>query len=311
MSTDLTPRDLTSMVLDRIRELGDAGAATYFDASVSTIKAWRSGRNAPPIAALQRVWDESILCQSPETWGALPTETMALLLPMYETLEPVTFYTMVKAMKQYGMEKIRILPKWRTLIVEARNDLAEKALLTPSEWFVYGDADSVLPCGSVATMTKHGCAMPTEKAARNAFVRLMSHPKDKLIVGALYKDRRGGHRAQAESAFVSPAENARLLGCYSGATKTEGLEKQGWIGFGLVRIHRSVFERMKEAAKPGGVLEDIAPPPGREKEPHGFFHTTRQQRGEDVVFCRRAAKIGVDVWLDTGCLLGHLGKKVY
>ena len=92
----------------------------------------------------------------------------------------------------------------------------------------------------------------------------MSHPADKLIVGALYKDRRGGRKAQCEGGFKSDAENARLLGFFDGKTQGDDLEKHGWVGFGMVRTHRSVFERMKEAAKPGGPLEEIAPPKGRE-----------------------------------------------
>lgn len=311
---DNTPRDLAALVLDKITALGDAKAAEYFEVSAGTILAWRNRKNAPSLAAAQKVWDDSLLCQSPEIWGNSANAPVLLLLPAFDSIEMLTFTTLVKACKGYGMDKISIIPKWRTLIVEARNDLAERALLTKSEWFIYGDVDSVVPCGNGAMLRKYGLNLPEPKASRNAIERLMSHPADKLIVGALYKDRRGGTKAQCEKGFASLQENERLLGLFNPSPKTpqsDGLEEVGWIGFGLVRIHRSVFERMKEAAKPGGVLQEIAPPAGRETEPYGYFDTTRQARGEDVKFCRRAGQIGVKVWLDTGLLLGHIGSKIY
>jgi hypothetical protein len=308
---DNAPRELVKLVIDKIHELGDKAAAEYFEVSPATISGWKNLKTFPSLVAAQKVWDDTLLCQSPESWEPQVDGGISLLMPMYENLEPVTFYTLMRCIKQYGMEKVRILPRWRTLVVEARNELAERALLTPDQWFVFTDADSVYPCGDAAVMAKHGCPMPTHKAARNALARIMSHPADKLIVGACYKDRRGGTKFQCENGFASPSENQRLLGLYSGKTTTDHLEKVGWLGFGMVRIHRSVFERMKEAAKPGGPLEEIAPPKGREKEPYGFFDTSRAQRGEDVKFCRRAAKLGIDVWLDHGLLLGHIGKHCY
>ena len=308
---DNTPTNLVRLVLDKIAELGDKRAQEYFEVSAGTISAWKSLKTFPSLVAAQKVWDDSLLCQTPEVWGATDKGQVALLLPAYESIEPVTFFTLFKAIKGYGIDKIVMIPKWRTLIVEARNDLAERALLTKAEWFIWGDVDSVVPCGNSAVARKYGLNIPEHKSSRNAITRLMSHPADKLIVGALYKDRRGGRKAQCEGGFKSDAENARLLGFFDGKTQGDDLEKHGWVGFGMVRTHRSVFERMKEAAKPGGPLEEIAPPKGRENEPYGYFDTTRQARGEDVKFCRRAAQIGVDVWVDPGCLLGHIGKVTF
>jgi hypothetical protein len=312
-AVDSTPRELVKLVLDKITELGDKQAQEYFEVSAGTISAWKTLKTFPSIVAAQKVWDENLTCQAPEIWGDAQRAHVQILLPAMDSIEVLTFVTLFRACKLYGMDKINIIPKWRTLIVEARNDLAERALITKSEWFVFVDADGVFPCGSASLLAKHGLHLPEKKAARNAIERIMSHPADKLIVGALYKDRRGGTRAQCEGGFRNPQENARLMSMFDPAkgSESDGLEKQGWIGFGMVRIHRSVFERMKEAAKPGGPLEEIAPPKGRESDPHGFFDTNRQARGEDIKFCRRAGQIGIDVWLDTGLTLGHIGSKIY
>jgi len=260
-----------------------------------------------PVPAPAENWDDA-----PAVTPVAQNGAVTLLMPMMDGLAAETFTTLVRACKLYGMEKISIIPKWRTLIVEARNDLAQMGLKTNSEWFIFIDADGVFPCGSGALLKKIGLNLPEPKASRNFIERLMSHPSDKLIVGALYKDRRGGTRAQCERGFRSDQENSRLLALFDPASKgTDVLEENGWVGFAAVRIHRSVFEKMIEAAKPGGVLAEIAPPPGREAEPYGFFDTTRVARGEDVKFCRRAGQIGIKTWVDVGCLLGHFGARIY
>jgi len=338
--------DLKAAIISQIEKLGEEKAAEFFDVSLITLLSWKSGKTEPKLSMVQKAVDAmppTIVSVDPEwealkavmpakDWLALVEETkkpaasdddweasapaekgaVTLLMPMMSGLAAETFTTLVRACKLYGMEKISIIPRWRTLIVEARNDLAQKALATKGEWFIYIDADGVFPCGSGGMLRKMGLNLPEPKASRNFIERLMSHPADKLIVGALYKDRRGGTRAQCERGFRSEQENARLLAMFDPkATGNDALEENGWVGFAAVRIHRSVFEKMIEAAKPGGILADIAPMPGRESEPYGFFDTTRQTRGEDVKFCRRAGQLGIKTWVDCGTILGHCGLKIY
>lgn len=302
--------ELTRLVLEKIEILGEEGARAYFEVSAGTISAWRNGKNPPSLAAAQRVFDETLKYQAPEAMTG-EKNRVELLLPQYDDVEPLHMFTLIRACKLYGMDKIGIIPKMRTLITEARCDLAEKFLLTRSPWAIMADSDMALCCGSGAMLRKQGLELPEPKASRNAIERLMSHPDDKRIVGALYRDRRGVNKAQCEKAFSSEAENKRLLDLFKSANGSDGLEENGWVGFGLVKIHRSVFLEMKEAAKPGGPLEEIAPPKGRESDPYGFFGRTSQIRGEDVAFCRRAQKIGIKTFVDTGCLIGHIGKKIF
>lgn len=304
--------ELHQLVLNKIEQLGEAEAKVYFDVSGGTISAWRNKKTTPSLAAAAKCYDDSLRHNAPEA-NAITTEPVTILLPQYENVEPTFMFTLIKAMKGYGMEKIGVIPKDRTLIIEARNWLAEMALLTKSEWFIFFDSDMVLPCGSAPMLRKQGMNYPEVKMNRNIITRLMSHPKDKLVVGCLYKDRRGINKAQCELAFRSESENTRLLGMFDPKrpnAEADGLEETGWVAFGGVRIHRSIFERMKEAAKPGGILEEIAPPKGREGEPYGYFDTTRVARGEDVKFCRRVQQLGEKVWVDTGATIGHMGKRL-
>lgn len=330
--------DLTKIVLDKIVELGDTPAREYFGVSTGTISAWKLARTKPSILAAQKVLDEiseaapvaaveaaqkvmdEIASPAPvvaeEVWEE-PTQptpvnvtgAVTLLMPMYENIEPLTFITLVRAMKLYGMEKISIIPICRTLIDEARNSLAQRFLKTNSEWCVFLDSDMLFPCGSGQILKKMGLDLPEPKASRNALTRIMSHPKEARIVGALYQNRRGNRRPAVELAYRSPSEEARMRGFFTGATKTDGLEDAGWVGFGMVRIHRSVFVDMQDAAKPGGLLAEIAPPVGRENDAFGYFGRTPQWRGEDISFCRRAQKIGISTKVDTGLILGHQGKQ--
>lgn len=304
------PGTLADLVVEKIEQVGDTAAAEYFGVVPNTVAAWKNRKNLPSLAAVQKVWDESLVCQNPEIWSGA-NDQLQLLLPIYNNFEPISMLMLIAAVRRYGIEKIGIIPRLRTLIDEARNDLVEIALKTNSEWFIFMDHDIMMPCGSSMILRKYGLTLPEPKAGRNAITRLMSHPKDKRIVGGLYRDRQSGTRAQCEVAFRSPADNDRLVNLFSGKNTSDSLEETGWIAFGLVRIHRSVFEEMKAASAPGGLMEEIAPPKGRENEAPGYFQKTRAQRGEDVAFCRRAQKLGIKVYVDHGLLLGHIGNKIY
>lgn len=319
---DALPTDLIEMVLAKMVELGEAGSQEFFGVSGPTLSNWRNKRTAPTLAAAQKVWkvmlDSGLALPAPKLEGIAITEEppepvngtghVVFLMPMYGDIEPLTFITLVRAMKRYGMEKITIIPMLRTLIDEARNNLVQKFLATGVEWCMFIDSDMIFPCDSGAILKKMGVNYPEPKASRNAITRLMSHPADKRIVGALYQNRRGSFKPAVEIAYRSPAEDARVRGFFDGKTTTDGLEETGWIGYGMVRLHRSVFLEMQEHAKPGGLLAEIAPPVGREADAFGYFGRTPQWRGEDISMSRRCQKIGIKTFCDTGLLLGHQGK---
>lgn len=317
--------DLRKLVIDKIAILGDVPSQDYFGVSAATISAWKLARTDPKLAAAQKVLDDMPNEPAPsgpvaaiatlaaeETWEevAQPVDNGAftLLMPMYHSVEPLTFITLVRCMKLYGMGKISVIPMCRTLIDEARNTLVQKFLKTNNEYCVFIDSDMVLPCGDHNILRKMELELPSEKGSRNALVRIMSHPKEARIVGAVYKNRRGSGKPALEIAYRGGAEETRIRGLFDGTTKSDGLEESAWVGFGMVRIHRSVFSDMEAAAKHGGPLSEIAPPAGREGDGFGYFGRSAQWRGEDIAFCRRAQKIGIKTYVDTGLLLGHQGQ---
>lgn len=309
---DNTPRELVRLVLDKIHELGDIKAREYFEVSAGTISAWRNLKTFPSIVAAQKVWDDSPLCQTPEVWGKGGEVPLVIGLPIYGDMSPLNHITLFANYRRYGIEKITIIPRFRTLIDEARCDLAQKFLVTKAEWLVMCDDDSILPTGNTAFLRKNGWNVPERLGNRVALERLMSHPKEYRIVGALYRDRKGGVKAQCERAFRSPQENARLLDIMSGKNLTDdGLEENGWTGTGLIRIHRSVFEEMAEASKNGGPLAEIAAPPEHGDRPLGFFGRSSRWRGEDVGFGMRAGLISIKSYTDVGLYVGHKGDAIF
>ena len=119
--------ELTRLVLDKIEVLGEEGARAYFEVSAGTISAWRNGKNPPSLAAAQRVFDEQLKYNAPEAIiAAAERPSLVLCLPQYESVEPLHFFSVFRCCKLYGIEKIAMIPKIRTLVDEARNDLAEK-----------------------------------------------------------------------------------------------------------------------------------------------------------------------------------------
>lgn len=297
--------DLAGLVINKVNQLGPTKAADYFGVSLPTAIAWQKSKNMPSISAAQMVLNEFMTVTPPEIWN-ITGKRVLILSPIYRTYNGLTHATLFVNYAQYGPEKIGFLPKFRTLITEARNMLADMALKTDSEWFIFVDDDQCLPCGNGAMLRSIGCNLPEPNASYNAISRIMSHPEDKRIVSALYFGRNETHRAQVANAFESPSEDAR----YHAILRTGGehpLEEVRFTGMGFMRIHRSVFEAIRERA------DELFPEikPAQEGRHWGYFTPQGPDRGEDMTFCMRAKMAGFPTYLDPSLLIGHCGDKIY
>lgn len=297
--------DIAGMVIEKVTQLGPTAAAEHFGVSIPTVNAWKAMKNMPSLAAGQMVLNEYMNINPPEIWN-ITGKRVLILSPIYRTFNGLTHATLFVNYARYGPEKIGFLPKFRTLIVEARNMLVDMALRTDSEWFLFIDDDVVLPCENGAMLRSIGVNLPEPNASYNAISRIMSHPADKKIVSALYFGRNEVHRAQVANAFESPVEDAR----YHEILRKGGehpLEEVRFAGMGFMRIHRSVFETMRERA------DELFPQikPVKEGRHYGYFIPDRPDQGEDMIFSHRAKLCGFPTYLDPSLMLGHVGDKVW
>lgn len=120
----------------------------------------------------------------------------------------------------------------------------------------------------------------------DALLRLISHDKD--IVSGLYLNRNHPHSPVIfDYACLEDGRASRRL-------LTEG--EQGLIeveaaGFGFLLVKTEIFKFMEK-------------PYVRT----GEFHKDR--RSEDISFCCRARKIGIKIFCDLDCIIGHIGQMI-
>jgi len=299
----MTP-DLATLIKAHIDLIGPDASAEEFGVSVNTIRLWREGVEDPFCQAAQIVLDAHMEVHPPQIWDI--GKKVLILLPCYRSLNIKTHCTLIRNYTLYGRDKVAEIPKERTIIWEARNQLAEAALATPSEQFVFVDDDMLLPYGYGPGFRGFGCDIAEPMASQVALTRLLSHPADKLIVSALAFTRHSDHlRAGCSDGHDSKAANDFLVTCRT--QYRNSLKKQRWVGMFFTRIHRLVFERM--IAEASQHFPEIIP--SRPNRHHGWFTPFAQDQGEDSAFCLRAQKIGIDNWVDCGLPIGHVGEKVY
>lgn len=300
---------LADKVRAKIELLGQERASKYFGISIGTVSLWARG-GKPSLEAGQLILNEyysnvEILNQVVD--GQMPKSELwegrnvIILLPVYRNISYATQKTLFHNYSKYGAEKIGLIMYPRTLIVEARNILAMKFLRTTAEWAIFIDDDIVLPCGSADVFNNEfGAALPKPYSEYLFIDRIMEN--NLPLVGALYFGRHAAGKAQYSGGFESAVENANAHKLVN-----PGIKPCSWVATGAMKIHRSVFEKIMTAAPEH--FPDIIPT--QEGRPWGFFRQFGNGIGEDVSFCYRAAKVGVQPHVDTSLICLHEGTCYY
>ncbi len=223
-----------------------------------------------------------------------------LMHPVYRSFNAKTHFTLFACYKDYGPEKIGMVePVEGTVIHEARNILIDRAMKNPdAETFIMPDDDMVLPCGSEAYFNgRLEAGVSPESARFNAISRIMSHGRDKEIVGALYFGRHKYGMAQCEWGFRDKNKSQEFR-----EGKHRGLIQMPWVATGFIKIERTAIEKLKKAID-DGFFPECKPKPGQGW--YGYFAPASVGIGEDVSFGLRMEKIGVKSYLDASLVCLH------
>lgn len=172
-----------------------------------------------------------------------------------------------------GWDFVRFNWAQDSLIAHARNVCVAKFLESDATDMIFLDSD--VACGP------------------GVFTRLMSHPVEFVC---------GVYRVKAEKERYA----MHLMPKAEQWTDAEtGLLEAQSVPFGLVRLSRSVLEKMVEANK------DVWFHACNEERTkcYGLFNTEIRDGlfwGEDFYFCKKWREIGGQIWVDTELMLSHV-----
>jgi hypothetical protein len=296
--------NLRKLVLDLIENLGVPAAAEKFQVSVNTVKNWRTG-STPSAEAMQialNEWHgESAQAGPAYEWEG---RKVAILMACYKEITVQTHDTLFRNYAKYGAAKLSRLQEHNTLIEDARNALGHRfmtELPKETEYGIFIDDDMVLPVGNAQVYNeKYGMGLPLPFAGYHFLERILSHQKQ--LVGALYFGRNPDGKAQYAEAFESEVED---MGAHR--LVRPGLKPTRWVATGAMCVHRSVFQAIMDNAEEK--FPDIIPK--RADHPWAFFRRMGPLIGEDVSFCARALACGIQPYVDTALICGHVGPTVY
>ena len=215
--------------------------------------------------------------------------------PCYKTTNPVTAFALLALALDFGRDKIRFdMQCGDAMVYHSRNVIAQKFLETDAKWLLMLD-DDIIPCIGRPTWMRHWVQaarnIPDLPLQRHVVHRLVGSGKS-LIGGAYFGRQEGGTIMCSDTSLASHAKS------YSDAVAAVD-----WVATGCMLVHRKVFEDIATAFPELG--------PKKEGDAFDFFHPLSSNEGEDVSFCRRAAKSGHQPHIDLGLPVFHVGYKTY
>lgn len=245
--------------------------------------------------------DKVVAAALDEGWQ-VKDRNVILLLPIYKHPSPDTMITLMMAYAKYGPEKIGMIMEKNTVIHEARNILWHKFMTTTKGAVgIMLDDDMIVPCGSEGLLNgNYRANLPPEMAALNFFDRILSHGLDKHIVGCLYWGRHALGRPQNNLGFDNGWE--RHADAFRNR-EHKGLVPVSWVGTGGIRITRTCGDALNRAIE-SGQFPECKMDNGMWSGP---FTPLKTGIGEDVSFGIRAAKLGIQSYVDAGLECLHTG----
>lgn len=233
----------------------------------------------------------------------LKGKRVLLATPMYGGLGNAMFFSSVLRLQDlfiaHGIKMDHAFMANESLIDRARNGLVQQFLeMSQADYLLFVDADVQFNPEDVIAM--------------------MSYEKD-LICGPYPKKTINWPIIieAIKNGIEDPALLSKLVGEY--VFTPLGEEQEGGqivrvseAGTGLMLIHRSVFEKLKEAYPENHYISDHSKDvlSGNLKKMHAYFRTAivdNRYLSEDYYFCRTWREIGGDVWLFPWAQTTHYG----
>lgn len=270
----------------------------------ATVRNWIHGKTAMPMWAAQQLLDglePHMFGETYEQKEVITWEGKKLIIgfPCYKTTNPNTAFCLF-ALQDRHAGKVGLDVVTDTLIVRSRNIIATRFYNNPTaEWLLFIDDDMVVPIGKPEIQRNWGMKVGKPYEDFDIVSRLVSHKKP--LVGGLYFGRNPKGIAQFGEAFQDKGNNQANRDAHR-APKDE-LRKTKWIATGMMLIHRSTLESIIKHCP------EVVPT--RHNGTYGFFDQLSTDQGEDMSFCARAAKAGIDCYVDMGCIGGHQGDMTF
>jgi hypothetical protein len=209
---------------------------------------------------------------------------------------------------KHGFQKIGW--KWKlgdAMIYHSRNYLADLFLKTEAEWSFWVDDDIIFPIGH-SSIIREFTNIPASYPQRLLDIDTLPHllRQNKPLIGGLYFGRNINGKAQFAEG-KAPGMHRNLLN-----PEFTGVLPTYWVATGLMLIHRSVFTAIQEACPEIAPGEKIAPEDGYPYiTDYWDYFGPMAGRGEDVSFCSRAKKAGIQTHVDTSIRAFHVGYCCY
>jgi 2-polyprenyl-3-methyl-5-hydroxy-6-metoxy-1,4-benzoquinol methylase len=204
-------------------------------------------------------------------------EKIAIGIPCYGDVDPMVFQDYLRMMFHFGRRysefDFELAFKTKSEQFRARNAMAEAALVTGCDYLLMLDDDNVFDI-----LNSPG-SEPYEFLRK--LLRLMKEKERCGICGALYFQR-GGHCSPVLMKELNGGGH-RFLNDSEITGQPQLVDVQGG---GVILIRRAVLEQV----------------------PQPWF-VPEVEKGTDIQICVEAAKLGWEIWSDTGIEVGHVVKE--
>lgn len=230
------------------------------------------------------------------------TRKVAMLVPMGKMISPHVVYSLLAHVRKQPWMGFHY--ETEVIIQRARNLLVQKFLASESEWAWFVDDDTIPPFKDPGffyaddRLRADPTFLKPEHVDLMALERLMK--AEKTLIGGVYQQRKAGGKMVIQPALHprDPADN-EVTAELQRHGPINRVMQVGYVGTGCALIHRKVFLDIMDTFP-----ELKSEHPG---EPFDFFGHDMSKEGEDIYFCKMAAKAGHASFLDLGLWCAHIG----